>query len=139
MDKVRGFTLIELMVTVAIVGILAAVAYPSYVEYINKGKRSEAKAALLEAVQNLERYYSANGTYLNTGGTALAAVFTVSVPSSGTANYSVQVVGTPTRNAFQMEAARSGNMASDACGNFRITQAGARTLDSNTKSLSECW
>lgn len=139
MNKVRGFSLIELMVVVAIVGILAAISYPSYVEYVKKGKRAEAKAALLEAVQNLERYYSANGTYLNVAGDALAAVFTVSVPSSGTANYSVQVVGTPTRNAYQMEAARSGSMASDACGDFRITQAGARTLNSNTKSLSECW
>lgn len=137
MWKAKGFTLIELMIVVAIVGILAAVAYPSYVEYIKKGKRSEAKAGLLEAVQNLERYYSANGTYIS--GTALAAVFTTSAPASGAANYTIQVVGTPARSAYQIEAAPVGSMAGDACGNFRITQAGVRSLSGNTKPLNECW
>jgi type IV pilus assembly protein PilE len=138
-SKSKGFTLIELMIVVAIIGILAAIAYPSYTEYVQRGKRSEAKVALLEAVQNLERYYSANGTYLNTGGTALASVFGTVVPASGAANYNIAVSGTPTRSAFTLQASRTGSMASDACGEYQINQAGSRTLASNSRSLADCW
>lgn len=59
----KGFTLIELMVVVAIIGILASIAYPSYVRYIERGQITEAKSALLAGAQNLERCYSINNSY----------------------------------------------------------------------------
>src|SRR5438128_2606320 len=58
-----GFTLIELMVTVAIVAILAAIAYPSYLEHLRAAGRAEGKSGLLRTAQLLERYYTANGGY----------------------------------------------------------------------------
>lgn len=139
LSKVKGFTLIELMIVIVIIGILAAIGYPGYAEYISRGKRAEAKAALLEAAQNLERNYSINGTYLNSGGTALAAVFATAVPANGAAYYNIAVTGTATRNSFILRATRAGSMANDGCGNFEISHTGARTLNSNTKSLEACW
>ncbi len=60
----RGFTLIELMIVVAVVGILAAVAYPSYQESVRKARRAEGRTALMEMLQQQERYMTQNNTYL---------------------------------------------------------------------------
>lgn len=61
--RARGFTLIELMIVVAIVAILAAVAYPSYRDSISKSRRAEARAQLMDAVQYMQRFYSQNDRY----------------------------------------------------------------------------
>ena len=58
-----GFTLIEVMIVVAIVSILAAVAYPSYIDSVRKGKRAEARAALMNLLQQQERYFTQNNSY----------------------------------------------------------------------------
>jgi type IV pilus assembly protein PilE len=60
----RGFSLIELMIAVAVAGIIAAVAYPSYVSYVVRGKRTECRAALLQTMQQQERYYTQQNTYV---------------------------------------------------------------------------
>ena len=64
--KSFGFTLIELMIAVAIVGILVAIAYPQYVEYVRKGKRAECRSALLLGAQKMEKFYSNNNQYPTT-------------------------------------------------------------------------
>jgi type IV pilus assembly protein PilE len=60
----RGFTLIEVMVAVVVIGILAAVAYPSYTEAVRKAKRTEGRAALLQLMQQQERFYSQRNSYI---------------------------------------------------------------------------
>jgi len=59
----RGITLLELMIVVVIVGILAAIAYPNYREFVARAKRNEARAALLQIATNQERFYLQNGTF----------------------------------------------------------------------------
>jgi type IV pilus assembly protein PilE len=70
-----GFSLIELMIALAIVGILSAIAYPAYVTYIEKGKRTECRAGLLKSMQQEERYFTQYNTYATfTAGTATAVI-----------------------------------------------------------------
>lgn len=83
--KSRGFTLIELMITVAIVGILAAIAYPSYQDQIRKSHRTDGKTKLLEVAQRQERYYTDNNTYA-TDLTLLGYSIPVTVPVTVTFN-----------------------------------------------------
>ena len=82
--KPRGFTLIELMIVVAIVGLLAAVAYPSYNSSVLKGRRAQARAALAELLQQQERYMTQRNCYLGFT-TASGGVATASAPSPSTA------------------------------------------------------
>ena len=60
----HGFTLIELMIVVAIIGLLASIAYPSYQEYVRRGARAEARAAIMQMAQLQERYFTDRGGYL---------------------------------------------------------------------------
>ena len=63
MEKQRGFSLIELMIAVAVVGLIASIAYPSYLDYVRKANRAEAQGSILELAQWMEREFTVNGTY----------------------------------------------------------------------------
>lgn len=138
MKSSKAFTLIELMIVLVVIGILAAIAYPNYTEHVRRGKRAEAKAALMEGAQALERYYSTHGSYLDANGN-FAAVFAGQAPASGAANYTLAAQGAPTATTFQLRATRTGSMAGDPCGDFQISHTGARTLANATRTVAQCW
>lgn len=73
--RIAGFTLVELMIVVAIVGILAAIAYPSYIDSVRKGNRAEGRTAVTSLLQQQERFFTQNNTYVafNTAAAATAA------------------------------------------------------------------
>lgn len=70
----RGFTLTELMITVAIVGILAAIAMPSFIEQISKGRRAECRSGISQALQQQERYFTQFNTYTTVAATSTTAL-----------------------------------------------------------------
>ncbi|MDE2203449.1 MAG: type IV pilin protein [Burkholderiaceae bacterium] len=131
----RGFTLVELMITVAIVGILAVIAYPSFTSYIQKSRRADGKAALLAAAQKMEQYRSLSNTYA--GATLGASGVYASRSENG--YYALSFSVAPTQTLYTIQAAPQGGQATDACGTFSYDQAGNKAVSGGTLTASSCW
>ena len=124
----NGFTLIELMIAVAIVGILSSIALPAYTQYIARAKRAEARAEILKAEGWLERYYTENTRYsdavASTTNTTFSGLFGA-VPKTGAANYNITL--SVSSSSYTVTLTRTGSMASDTCGNYTKTNTGTLT------------
>ena len=148
-QKQRGFTLIELMITVAIVGILAAIALPNYTQYVQRGHRAGAKNALLALAQRLEQNYTLAASYaVLQDGTTISDT-TISnwgmnqVPVSGSARYIISFqTGSPTTIAFTIIATPTGAQASDTCGVMSLDNRNLKSAagQNNRHQLTrDCW
>lgn len=136
MRHVGGVTLVELMVVVAIVGLLAAIAYPSYQRYVTNSWRATAAACLHELAQGMERRFTANMSYV---GTALPPNSCVG-EIQGAARYAFSFAANPTATQFTLRAIPQGVQATNEprCGTMTVNQAGARAITGNAANVSDC-
>lgn len=140
--SVSGFTLIEVMIVVAIVGILAAVALPSYRTYVQRGDRAVGRAGLLEAQLFMERFYATNNSFARTIGAstddvALPARF-LNFPMDSAPKYTVALSTTspPTTTTYLLEATPKTTDAK--CAKLTLTHTGVKGT-TGTGTAAECW
>lgn len=135
----RGFSLIELLTVLLIVGLLAAVAWPNYRAHVQRAQRAQGAAALLQAQQFMERLYSVQGSYLLADGSKPqlpAAVQAVS--SSEQVIYRLQIE-TVDAVSYGLRADPQGAMQADACGALTLTHTGLKGRTGNGPSVPDCW
>ncbi len=143
--KLKGFSLIELMVVVAIVGMLAAIAYPSFTEEVKKSRRADAQGALLGLANAMERHYTETGAYTGAGtvggNTGAPTIFSTKSPVDGTVKYYDLTIKAVTGTTYELWAEKSGAQESDICGDLTLTNSGLRGIDSPDTgvTVADCW
>lgn len=137
MKKQSGFTLIELMIVVAIIGIIAGIAYPSYMESVRKSNRADAKATLNDVAHRLQRCFTTYNAYDNAN-CGVATTLGGGPITSPEGMYSVSaVLGTTTYSLTAAPVAGTSQAADTKCGSLTLTNAGLRNA---TGSLgADCW
>ncbi|NDP60906.1 MAG: prepilin-type N-terminal cleavage/methylation domain-containing protein [Oxalobacteraceae bacterium] len=150
--RMSGFTLVELMITAAIVAILASVALPAYTSYIARAKRADARTQLVQAAQYMQRFYAANDSFKqDRAGNAVIDQIPTNLkqsPShSGTKIYELSIPADTLSSAsyvLQMAPVAGGSMAADSCGTFTLTSTGVRGIrinstDGAAAKRDTCW
>lgn len=142
----RGFTLIELMIAVAIIGILLRLALPAYQNSVMKSRRADAKTALLDLAQREERYLATTNQYttsapaLGYSGTTTVTAAAPMTIQNGSASFYTLEVATSNSTSFTATARPTGpQLAKDTqCGNFMIDNTGRQTI-SGSGNATDCW
>lgn len=135
--KQKGMTLIELMIVVAIIGIISAIAYPAYQNYTQNARRAVAQGDLLELAQWMERRFTATGTYPNPIASA-GLPFDRSPQGGGRIDYNLTLtIATDTTFRLQAAAASTGSQTTDECGTLTVDHIGTTTQGNGAPA--DCW
>ena len=148
-----GFSIVELMIVVAIIALLAGIGVPSYRDYVNKAKRTEGKAALTAAAARMERYYTQNNCYPSsacgnpTSADSATALTNAGIPgfsgdTASKAAYNISLTVTP--QAFTVTATPRAPFTDPLCGNLTLANTGRKWTQSNGTSedatrVEGCW
>ena len=165
LKKENGFTLMELVIVVAIIGILAAFSFPQYERYVDRAARSDARAAVIGLAGALERRFTENNSYCDNavavadGGAVVAdcgsadvtvgadtgtpRIYDANIPSGNTVNPNyVLTISAVTRSNFTVTATRANRMVGDECMNYTYTNTGQKGLADdagNVVVVADCW
>lgn len=135
--RAGGFTLIELMIAIAVLAVIIGIAIPSYNQYVLEAGRAEAKGVLMQGAQTLERCFTRFSSYTDSN----CDISQGSTMMSENDKYQLQAT-TVTANDFLLTAVPQGGQANDSeCGNFTLDNTGARGISASTDPavVDECW
>lgn len=143
-NRAQGFSLIELMIVVVVIGALAAIAVPNYQVYLVKTRRADAQGVLVSFANAMERYYTENNTYIgaaaggaNTGAPAAATFGFTQAPIDGTTKYYNLTIGAATGTTYTLRATPIGAQVGD--GYLELLSNGARRWDKNALGVIVGW
>lgn len=141
--KQKGVTLLELLITVAIIGIIAAVAYPSYQSFMEKARRADGQAALMALAAAMERTFTVDNTYATaaSGGIPDSDVFPSQAPLDGTDKYYNLTIPTANATSFEIRAVpiTGGPQDNDDCKTLTLTHTGERDVLGSSLTKDDCW
>ena len=133
LNKASGFTLVELMIVIAIIGILAAVGYPAYTSYVTKANRADAIGGLLTLAGRMEEYYVNNDTYV---GATVATLYGGTTTQEGL--YTLTMTPDPTAFAYTLVATPVPADRDPECKTLTLNQLGQKG-STGTATTAECW
>lgn len=143
-----GFSLIEILIAVTILGIIAAIAYPGYLSQVQSSRRTDAQASLAAFANAMERYYTNNGRYTGAAGTDASPadtgaprIFATESPLDGGAKFYNLRINSATATTYTLHAIPKGGQADDKCGTLTLTQSGAEGVTDADSGVTaaDCW
>lgn len=155
-NKIKGFTLIEMMIVVAILGIVSAIAIPSYNEYVRKAKRTDGKEFLIRVAQLQESYYVQNLSYAkdfstNPGGLGLGAIveseqgeYSITMDTTDSGGGACTGLSADSCTTYTLNAAPQGGQINDKCKELTLTNTGVKGLaglssEATAQQIKDCW
>ncbi len=146
LKRQKAFTLIELMITVGIVGILAGIAYPSYQDSVMKSRRADVKGVLLGLANAMERHFTETNSYKGAAGTTATPADTgtpriYSIPDETAGFYTVTLIDPTDTSSYTLSAEPTGAQTNDICGTLTLKHTGEKGVTNAATGVTapDCW